>query len=565
MNKIIAVAALFTLVFWSSCNNEPEPPTPAVISSFEPTSGKIGTLLTIHGGNFGEAPVVTINGTEAGLNLVADDKLMVTVQPGTTTGKITITNQGVESTTSENFVLVSAPTIASFTPATGNSNTEVTITGTNFSTDTGVFFGDIQGTVTSQTETTIIAKVPVGAFPSKIKVSNLAGSATSNDLFAANPPTISTTFTSVGIGQKVIVTVTNFAVSNVLKTIQFDGKDLLELDNASLNCYNCYSGIIPAGVHTGKFTVIVNGYSVTSDKVITVAEGGHWLSGIDFPGLMYTSPASFKIGDNFYYGIGGTINSGSGTVGPPDAKFWKFNITTELWSAVSPYIGTVVLQPSGDAVAAASGTFSFAIDGKGYVGGGYSYNIGAGTSKDFCEYDPAANAWVKKNPLSETLSKDQYGFANSEKGYVVSRQGVVMEYDPVADTWTPKTSLPGSTPLTVTTKVVYNNKAYIALTRSGSTVREFWEYDMATDIWTQKANYPGSADYSFEIGGKIYAGASQLSMYDPALNTWVTRQPSPLPATGPGFSSGTKGYAMSVYHTNFPVVNNNILYRFQME
>ena len=67
------------------------------------------------------------------------------------------------------------PTVTSFSPTSGPVGTNVTITGTNFNSGTGVkFFNNKTATVTLITSNTLIAKVPVGAVTGPIKVFNAA-------------------------------------------------------------------------------------------------------------------------------------------------------------------------------------------------------------------------------------------------------------------------------------------------------------------------------------------------------------------------------------------------------
>jgi len=80
------------------------------------------------------------------------------------------------------------PTVTSFSPTSGPVGTNVTITGTNFNSGTGVkFFNNKTATVTVLTSNTLIAKVPVGAVTGPIKVFNAAGSSTAPGNFTVTP------------------------------------------------------------------------------------------------------------------------------------------------------------------------------------------------------------------------------------------------------------------------------------------------------------------------------------------------------------------------------------------
>jgi IPT/TIG domain len=107
------------------------------------------------------------------------------------------------------------PTISNFTPTSGPTGTEVTITGTNFLGVTAVSFNNVNAssfTVNSATELT--AQVPAGATTGRIRVASGQGTATSaTDFIITVPqtPTI-TNFTpaSGSVGTLVTITGTNF-------------------------------------------------------------------------------------------------------------------------------------------------------------------------------------------------------------------------------------------------------------------------------------------------------------------------------------------------------------------
>src|SRR5665213_1862259 len=72
-------------------------------------------------------------------------------------------------------VMAQAPTITSFSPASGPVGTPVTITGTNFNatkTSNIVFFGATMATVTAATTTSLTVTVPTGATYQPISVLN---------------------------------------------------------------------------------------------------------------------------------------------------------------------------------------------------------------------------------------------------------------------------------------------------------------------------------------------------------------------------------------------------------
>ena len=70
------------------------------ITSFSPTSGPVGTSVTLLGTNFTGATSVRFNGTVAAFTFVNDGKVTTTVPGGATTGNITLTTPSGTATTS---------------------------------------------------------------------------------------------------------------------------------------------------------------------------------------------------------------------------------------------------------------------------------------------------------------------------------------------------------------------------------------------------------------------------------------------------------------------------------
>ena len=135
--------------------------------------------------------------------------------------------------------------------------------------------------------------------------------------------------------------------------------------------------------------------------------------------------------------------------------------------------------------------------------------------------------------------------------------GVVFEYDPTADRWTKKKNMPQ--PAHHNAVVGYNGKVYLfggGVQRQPGGPTQFpiansWEYDPVADSWRALAPLPSPrlAAAAVESGGKIYvmggvgaySGLENQSLggeqparvldtnqvYDPATNTWQTRQTMP--------------------------------------
>jgi RTX calcium-binding nonapeptide repeat (4 copies)/IPT/TIG domain len=85
----------------------PPPPAPA-ISSIAPTSGPVGTRVTIGGTNLGDATAVAFGGVPAGFTLVSNTALSATVPAGAVSGPISVTTPGGTATSTGSFTVGTA-------------------------------------------------------------------------------------------------------------------------------------------------------------------------------------------------------------------------------------------------------------------------------------------------------------------------------------------------------------------------------------------------------------------------------------------------------------------------
>lgn len=209
---------------YPSCTSGPPPPAPT-ITSFTPTSGPVGTGVTITGTDLTGATSVRFNGTAASYAVNSSTQITATVPGAATTGQISVTTAGGTATSSTSFTVtqsqVGPPTITGFTPTKGTPLTIVTITGTNFVNVSSVSLGFLASTFTVLSPTRIQAWVP-NANPgmAKWRVTTAKGTALSPGFFtvtAPGPPTITGFTPTIGPpGTVVTITGTNFVnVSSV--------------------------------------------------------------------------------------------------------------------------------------------------------------------------------------------------------------------------------------------------------------------------------------------------------------------------------------------------------------
>jgi RHS repeat-associated protein len=165
------------------------------VQSVVPSRGAPGTSVTITGTGFAAttgANEVTFAGTSATVTSASSTQLVVTVPSGAATGAVAVTTASGTATGPQPFTVETpaAPTVTGFTPTSGASGTEVTITGTGFDADPAgnvvLFNNAARARVTTATATKLTVLAPTtGA--GRISVRTKNGMATSGDTFATAP------------------------------------------------------------------------------------------------------------------------------------------------------------------------------------------------------------------------------------------------------------------------------------------------------------------------------------------------------------------------------------------
>ena len=210
--------------------------------------------------------------------------------------------------------------------------------------------------------------------------------------------------------------------------------------------------------------------------------------------------------------------------------WWMYDPTTNTWIQKANFGG-------GPRYAAVG----FSIGGKGYVGTGDSLGHVGGGYNDFWEYDPIADTWTKKANFPGAARYDAVGFAINGKGYIGTgwTNTVVndfWEYTPATNTWVQKANYGGGQ---VSQAVGFSigNYGYIGTGYPSNT--NFYAYNQTNDTWTQKASFPGTPvrnAVGFSIGNKGYIGTgddgsgtsstvySAFYQYDSGINLGVDNQ-----------------------------------------
>lgn len=241
------------------------------VTGISPSSGPIagGTSVTITGTNFTGATGVTIGGTAATSVTVVSSTSITCTTPAHSAGtaSILVTTPGGTNTANSLYTYLAAPTVSSISPTSGtvNGGTSVTITGTNFTSDSVVKFSGTTATITSVTSTSIVCTTPTGggAGPASVQVTTPGGTNAANSLYTyvLTPPTVASVSPSSGTsdgGTTVTITGTNFSAVSSVTFRGVAATDVTVLSSTSLTC------TIPAVGAAGSASVLVTTPSGTN-------------------------------------------------------------------------------------------------------------------------------------------------------------------------------------------------------------------------------------------------------------------------------------------------------------
>lgn len=167
-----------------------------VISTFNPTKGTAGTIVTITGTNFSGATAVQFNGAPATFTLNSPTQITATVPSTATNGTIAVTNAEGVGASAALFYL--PPVLSSFAPNGGAPGALITLHGNNFIGATAVSFNGSAAAFEVNAQNRITATVPAAATTGPITLTTPYGSVTTPFQFTvlqAGAPTLIATAT----------------------------------------------------------------------------------------------------------------------------------------------------------------------------------------------------------------------------------------------------------------------------------------------------------------------------------------------------------------------------------
>ncbi|MBO9541147.1 IPT/TIG domain-containing protein [bacterium] len=242
-------------------------------TSLAPTSGNIGSTVTVTGKGFSQTPsnnVVRFNGEPSAASARTETTLTVTVPAGATSGQTSV-QVGNLIALGPNFTV--PLNLASYAPTSGDPGTSVTITGSGFDPEVlannAVTFNGTTATVTAVTASTLTATVPNGAISGNLVV-KVAGLSKTAGTFTV-PVKITGLSASAGKpGDTVTITGSGFGTA-VQNTIKFNGTTVSALSTSPTSLSVKLPSSLPTGA--GPVTVTTAGQTGSSAGDFTVFNG----------------------------------------------------------------------------------------------------------------------------------------------------------------------------------------------------------------------------------------------------------------------------------------------------
>ena len=515
-------------------------PAPA-ITSFTPTSGPVGTSVTITGAGFTGATAVKFNGTAATTVTVTSDlAITATVPPGTTTGPIAVTTPNGTGTSTGSFTVPPLPTITSFTPASGQVGTLITLTGTAFTGATAVKFnGTPAATFAVVSDTTLTATVAAGTTTGTVAVTTPNGTAVSTSSFTALVPPAITSFTPASgpAGTAVTLTGTGFTGATAVKF------------NGSASTFNVASdtsvtATVPAGATTGTLAVTTPYGTGTSTGAFTVQlppgvtsftpTSGPVGTMVTLTGTGFTGATAVKFNSTAASSFNVVSDTALTATVPAGATTGTLAVTTPNGTGTSTNSFNVLLPPAVTSFAPATGPVGtpVTLTGTGFTGAtAVKFNGTPATTFNVAS-DTSATATVPAGATTGTLA------VTTPNGTGMSTGAFTVQLPPVVTSFTP-TSGPAGTGVTLTgtgftgaTAVKFNGTAAFT-------------YTIGSDTAITATVPAGATTGTITVvstGGSGTSTASFTVLLPPVINAFTpTIGPagSSVTLTGAGFTGAT--------------------------
>ena len=146
-----------------------------VITKFSPSSGTVGTSVTIEGTNLNGSTSVRVCGITMTVHSSSSTKIIATIPAGAKEGPIAITTPGGTGKSAADFSTTYLPEITGISPSSAPPGTAITISGKNFSGLQSVSVGNVIVSTFSVTDTAIETYIPFDASNGVVQVKTSSG------------------------------------------------------------------------------------------------------------------------------------------------------------------------------------------------------------------------------------------------------------------------------------------------------------------------------------------------------------------------------------------------------
>jgi hypothetical protein len=409
----------------------------------------------------------------------------------------------------------------SFLPLAGTAGQYVKIYGIGFGYDKDrikVFFGDLQAEVESVATDRLVVKIPAYSKTQSVDVvvERNGERFPMVGRFQLIGPTIFKVSPEAGMGEVTMIIDGEKFSPNTWRNIVKVGPYATQVTHASANQLTVMFDsrkFIP-GQH--KLTVSVNDVYTETDQYVTVETPWKTVKEKPEGGLCHT--AQFEIDGKVYICTGIPV---SWDTHVHSAQVWQYDIASDTWTRKKDFPGTGRVEAT-----------AFALNGKGYLGFGYSTQA----ESDFWEYDPTTDSWTQKASIPGGGKLGAFSFPYEDKGYVLmgapDHQKDFWAYSPATDQWTRLDDFPGNA--RVHAKLFFFKNALYVAGGYNSTWQfkpDIWKYNFSTQTWQRigEINFAPEAIYVFNdkafviSADRDYFGNFELRHfeYDPDTNTKI--------------------------------------------
>jgi N-acetylneuraminic acid mutarotase len=260
---------------------------------------------------------------------------------------------------------------------------------------------------------------------------------------------------------------------------------------------------------------------------------GNWSLVGYFEGQPRSGSVSFVINDRPYVGLG---YDGDDYF----TDFYYYNADQGLWVQVAPFPGV-----------GRERAVAFAIGNKAYVGTGYNRDLDIEELRDFYEYDPETNAWVRISDFAGTARYSSVGFGLNNLGYLGTGydgnfyRSDFWQYDPDTDIWLEVASFPGGKREEALAVVIGSNVYFCTGRNNGIYTADIWKFDPGNNRWTDLTPDDDEDYYDdftaavrrhdatgFSISGKLFVGTgiagngsldNTFYEFEPVSGEWTKR------------------------------------------